>query len=178
MAGPDLRRQDKPGDFAATVLREYHHKISRRRNQGYGAGMIDQPATSDCFDVVIAGAGPTGLAMALALTHMLEDDVSVALVDRGPAQLQPAAQVASADPRAWALSNASKRFLEALGIWREVVLDGERRRQVLDFTKWNRAGLRATANVIGNGGHDIDVMCKRPGGEHVKSPVLAEHVSK
>jgi len=87
--------------------------------------MIDQPATSGRFDVVIAGAGPTGLAMALALTHMLEDDVSVALVDRGPAPAQPAAQAAPADPRAWALSNASKRFLEALGIWREVVPEAQ-----------------------------------------------------
>jgi 2-octaprenyl-6-methoxyphenol hydroxylase len=120
-----LRRQDKPGDFAATVLREYDRNISRRRNQGYGGPMIDQPATSGRFDVVIAGAGPTGLAMALALTHMLEDDVSVALVDRGPAPAQPAAQAAPADPRAWALSNASKRFLEALGIWREVVPEAQ-----------------------------------------------------
>ena len=83
--------------------------------------MIDQPATSGRFDAVIAGAGPTGLAMALALTHMLEDDVHVALVDRGPVSAWSADGAAAADPRAWALSNASKRFLEALGIWHEVV---------------------------------------------------------
>ena len=79
--------------------------------------MIDQPAAVRRFDVIIAGAGPTGMAMALALARMLGDDVAIARVD--PAPPQPAAPPAAnaGDPRAWALSAASVRFLEALGVW-------------------------------------------------------------
>ncbi len=80
--------------------------------------MSERDARSRRFDVIIAGAGPTGQAMALALAHLLEDDVAIALVERAP---PPNAAVTAApntaDPRAWALSAASVRFLDALGIW-------------------------------------------------------------
>lgn len=63
------------------------------------------------FDVVIVGAGPAGLCMALALQSM---DLAVAVID--PA---PGTQLAEApfDGREIALTHASRRRLEQLGVW-------------------------------------------------------------
>jgi len=70
---------------------------------------------TDRFDAVIAGGGPAGLTMALALAHIFKDDTRIAIVDPS---------VASAgnrdDPRAWALSAASVRLLDRLGVWQAV----------------------------------------------------------
>ncbi len=79
--------------------------------------MTENDARSRRFDVIIAGAGPTGQAMALALAHLLDDDISIALVDRAPAPAPIPGAANTGDPRAWALSAASVRFLEALGVW-------------------------------------------------------------
>lgn len=82
--------------------------------------MIERNVQFRRFDVIIAGAGPTGQAMALALSHLLDDDVSIALVDRSPAPGTAPSTPNSDDPRAWALSAASVRFLEALELWSSV----------------------------------------------------------
>lgn len=83
--------------------------------------MSELTAPSDCVDVAIVGAGPTGQAMALALARMFEDDIEIALIDRAIASSTGnSAGSAAADPRAWALSAASVRFLKALAVWSAV----------------------------------------------------------
>jgi 2-octaprenyl-6-methoxyphenol hydroxylase len=63
------------------------------------------------FDVAIAGASFAGLALARALRGALGAHVSIALVDR------PAAPGGPPDPRAYAVSAASRHLLHALGVW-------------------------------------------------------------
>ncbi|MEZ5843630.1 MAG: FAD-dependent monooxygenase [Hyphomicrobiaceae bacterium] len=67
---------------------------------------------TDRFDILIAGAGHTGLALALALTR-LGAGGRLVLVDGGGGD-------PVGDPRAYALSAASKRLLDRLGIWRRL----------------------------------------------------------
>lgn len=72
------------------------------------------------FDAIIGGGGPTGLAVALALDHMLAGDVRLALV-------APAGQEkkSTPDPRSWAISAGSRRMLAALGVWEAVIPEAE-----------------------------------------------------
>jgi len=65
------------------------------------------------FDVVIAGAGLVGLALAPALAHA---GLSVALVDRSPIAA-PEYDAATWDERVYAISPGSATFLRALGAW-------------------------------------------------------------
>lgn len=65
--------------------------------------------------VVIAGGGFAGGTLALALATLAPDIFRVTLVDAAP----PAA-VKRSDPRGLALSAASKRLLEAIGLWSEL----------------------------------------------------------
>jgi len=68
------------------------------------------------YDVVIAGAGTVGLALACALADALGPEAAIALVDR--AQFGP--EPATRDIRAWAIAAGSKRLLEVLGVWEEL----------------------------------------------------------
>jgi 2-octaprenyl-6-methoxyphenol hydroxylase len=66
-------------------------------------------------DVVIAGGGTAGLALACALADALGDGGRIAVADR--------AQLGDADPgdaRAFALSAGSKRMLAMLGVWPQI----------------------------------------------------------
>jgi len=75
--------------------------------------------TADCRDVVIAGAGLVGLALASALAR---SGMTVALLDRhAPA---PAADPATWDARVYAISPGSATFLQRVGAWQ--TLQGER----------------------------------------------------
>ncbi len=68
-------------------------------------------------DVIIAGAGFAGLALALALRSSSNRSLGVALVDRvDPRQ----SANPDADGRASALSAASRNLLEVLGIWQHL----------------------------------------------------------
>lgn len=65
-------------------------------------------ATQPDYDVLIAGGGPVGLALALALRG---SGVTAGLVEaRAPQAVQP-------DPRPIALSHGSRLMLERLGVW-------------------------------------------------------------
>jgi len=64
-------------------------------------------------DVVIAGGGLTGLALAIALRHGLGGSFSVAVAD-------PALTRASGDARASAIAAAARRLFQAIGVWDKV----------------------------------------------------------
>lgn len=71
------------------------------------------------YDIIISGASYTGLALACALAQGLRGAVSIAILDRS----QPLDTVdarANSSPRAFALSSASKRMLDTLGIWQGI----------------------------------------------------------
>lgn len=61
------------------------------------------------FDIAIVGGGPTGLAMALALTRF-GDGLKVALLDRRPFAVPR-------DQRAFAVAAGVRRVFEQLGVW-------------------------------------------------------------
>ena len=65
------------------------------------------------FDVAISGASFAGLALACGLRQTLGSGFKIALIDRvaGLSSARPA------DSRAFALSAASKRMLDVLGVW-------------------------------------------------------------
>jgi 2-octaprenyl-6-methoxyphenol hydroxylase len=66
------------------------------------------------FDVAVVGGGLNGPALALALAQA---GLSVALVDARPA---PARAEVGFDGRAYALAAASRRLLQAIGVWEGV----------------------------------------------------------
>lgn len=73
-------------------------------------------ATPPDYDIIIAGAGPAGASLALALAPL---PLRVALVE--PRDLD---QPAPPGERSFALSHASRRILEGIGIWPQ--LDAQR----------------------------------------------------
>jgi len=68
------------------------------------------------YQAVVVGAGLVGAAAALALGRR---GVRVALIERQP----PAVPDAAWDPRIYAISPASQRFLEAIGAWQRLEAD-------------------------------------------------------
>jgi 2-octaprenyl-6-methoxyphenol hydroxylase len=67
--------------------------------------------TDSTYDVIVAGAGPAGLAVALALSHAFTGELRVAVVDPAPRA------GGGEDVRASALGTGSRRMLEVLGVW-------------------------------------------------------------
>ena len=65
-------------------------------------------------DLIIVGAGMVGSALALALQ---DQGLDILLVDGGPLSVEPFAPQAPFEPRVSALSVASQRILERLGVW-------------------------------------------------------------
>lgn len=68
----------------------------------------NSPQAMDSVDIAIVGAGPVGMALALALA---ESPLKVQLIDR------QAAGAWQDDPRALALAHGSRQLLEALAAW-------------------------------------------------------------
>jgi 2-octaprenyl-6-methoxyphenol hydroxylase len=66
------------------------------------------------LDIVIAGGGVAGLALALALKHARRKSLSIGLYD--PAFGRPA----GTDTRAYAISAGARRMLDNLGIWEKI----------------------------------------------------------
>ena len=77
--------------------------------------MVDQ---QDRVDVLIAGAGFAGLALALALRQALGATFRVAVAD--PALGRPVE-----DARASAIAAAARRMFEAIGVWEAVAARAE-----------------------------------------------------
>ena len=78
-------------------------------------------AGAERYDVVIAGGGTAGLALACALADALGPGARIAVVDRIPLH----AGAGPADARAFALSAGAKRMLSALGVWPAVAAHAE-----------------------------------------------------
>ena len=108
----DFRRQGKPG---ATACQGW---TATCRQAGSEWPALDKAMTEaqPRYDVVVAGAGTVGLAMACALADALGPEARIALVDRAEFGREPAAR----DIRAWAISAGSKRLLDVLGVWPEL----------------------------------------------------------
>ena len=68
-------------------------------------------------DLIIVGAGMVGSALALALQ---EQGLDILLIDGGPLSVKPFDPVAPFEPRVSALSIASQRVLERLGVWQGI----------------------------------------------------------
>jgi 2-octaprenyl-6-methoxyphenol hydroxylase len=77
------------------------------------------------YDALVVGGGPAGLALALALAEALGPAGRIGLID--PAANRGAAGGTSGpvDARALALSAASRRLLDALGVWRALAPHAE-----------------------------------------------------
>ena len=75
--------------------------------------VILRPMTHDA-DILIAGGGLTGTSLALALAR---GGQSVALIDPAPAEIRAAPGF---DGRSYALALASRRLLDAIGVWEAV----------------------------------------------------------
>lgn len=72
------------------------------------------------YDVVISGASAAGLSLARALKQASGGDLEIALIDR------TAPRAAGDDnPRAYAISAASRHVLEQLGVWERCVCESQ-----------------------------------------------------
>jgi ubiquinone biosynthesis UbiH/UbiF/VisC/COQ6 family hydroxylase len=74
---------------------------------------------ADRFDVIVAGAGLVGLALAPALAR---SGLRVALIDRSPIAA-PAADPQTWDSRIYAISPGSATFLRSIGAWQGLEAD-------------------------------------------------------
>ena len=74
--------------------------------------MFKQINKQQHFDVAIAGGGLVGMSLALALSRLRKGALSVALIDHGHA---------SNEDRAFAFSAGSRRFLDVLGLWDQIL---------------------------------------------------------
>ena len=86
-------------------------------------------------DLIIVGAGMVGSALALALEH---SGLEILVVDGGPLSVRLFAAEGAFEPRVSALSAASQRILERLGVW-----DGIAARRVSpyrDMRVWDGSG--------------------------------------
>ena len=77
--------------------------------------MVERDIARDVarFDVAISGASFAGLALACGLSQTLGSGLKIALFDR----IAELGSARPADSRAFALSAASKRMLDVLGVW-------------------------------------------------------------
>ena len=137
------------------------------------------PGPSSIFDVVIAGGGASGLALAAAIKQAMGQGASVAVVD-------PAASEASASPlRTVAIADGPRRLLDHVGAWAAIepkaqpilsmaIMDGDVRDAVrlphLNFDAKDRAPLAHMAfngDVVGA----LSALCNRLGIQRITGSV-------
>ena len=73
------------------------------------------PQSAPIFDIVIAGAGASGLALAAAVKQAMAGGVSIALVDPAPPPAADAARL-----RTVAIADGPRRLLERIGAWQAI----------------------------------------------------------
>jgi len=73
------------------------------------------------YDIIISGASYTGLALACALSQALRGDLAIAVLGASPATDDKS----GVSPRAFAISAASKRMLDVLGVWPRIEAEAE-----------------------------------------------------
>ena len=86
-------------------------------------------------DLIIVGAGMVGSALALALQ---DQGLEILLVDGGPLSVKPFDPHAAFEPRVSALSGASQRILERLGVWAGIA--ARRTSPYGDMQVWDGSG--------------------------------------
>lgn len=86
-------------------------------------------------DLLIVGAGMVGSALALALQG---SGLQVLLVDGSPMSVKPFDSQAPFEPRVSALSAASQRILERLGVWGGIA--ARRASPYTDMHVWDGSG--------------------------------------
>ncbi|WPC05400.1 2-octaprenyl-3-methyl-6-methoxy-1,4-benzoquinol hydroxylase [Pseudomonas benzenivorans] len=86
-------------------------------------------------DLIIVGAGMVGSALALALQ---DAGLEILLVDGGTLSVAPFERSAAFEPRVSALSAASQRVLERLGVWPGIV--ARRASAYAEMRVWDGAG--------------------------------------
>ena len=105
----------------------------------------DRP--EDRFDVVVSGASFAGLALAKALALALGRGARIALIDRAARQDR-----GSPEPRAFALSQASRRMLGVLGVWDRLAAEAQAVSEIEITDSSLEAGVRpvllAYENVV------------------------------
>lgn len=138
------------------------------------------PEPAPIFDVVIAGGGASGLALAAAISQAMGQGASVAIVDPG------APSAASTSPlRTVAIADGPRRLLERLGAWTAIepkaqpilsmaIMDGDVHDAVrlphLNFDAKDRAPLAHMAfndDVVGA----LAALCDRLGVQRIKGSV-------
>lgn len=91
------------------------------------------------FDIVISGASFAGLALTRALSMSLGSNFRIALIDRAPLS-----SAVAPDSRASAISAASKRMLDVLGVWGDVAAEAEPVTEIEITDSSLDAGVRPT----------------------------------
>ncbi|WJN59304.1 2-octaprenyl-3-methyl-6-methoxy-1,4-benzoquinol hydroxylase [Pseudomonas sp. SO81] len=86
-------------------------------------------------DLIIVGAGMVGSALALALEH---SGLEILVVDGGPLSVRPFDASGAFEPRVSALSAASQRILERLGVWDGIT--ARRASPYRDMQVWDGSG--------------------------------------
>jgi 2-octaprenyl-6-methoxyphenol hydroxylase len=87
------------------------------RQTSDNAALIGKPVSEPApiFDLVIAGAGASGLALAAAVKQAMSGGVSIALVDPAPPPAAGAARL-----RAVAIADGPRRLIEGIGAWEAI----------------------------------------------------------
>ncbi|MDG9923240.1 MULTISPECIES: 2-octaprenyl-3-methyl-6-methoxy-1,4-benzoquinol hydroxylase [unclassified Pseudomonas] len=86
-------------------------------------------------DLIIVGAGMVGSALALALEH---SGLEILVVDGGPLSVKPFDASGAFEPRVSALSAASQRILQRLGVWQGIA--ARRASPYRDMQVWDGSG--------------------------------------
>ena len=136
------------------------------------------PEPAPIFNVVIAGGGASGLALAAAISQAMGQGASVAVVD-------PGAPTAASPLRTVAIADGPRRLLEHIGAWEAIerkaqpilsmaIMDGDVRDAIrlshLNFAAKDRAPLAHMAfndNLVGA----LATLCDRLGVQRVTGSV-------